>query len=33
VKPESQLRGRTAAAILAEIVERTPLDVGELKAA
>ncbi|MCC7359872.1 MAG: MoxR family ATPase [Anaerolineales bacterium] len=33
VKPESQLRGRTAAAVLAEIVERTPLDVGELKAA
>lgn len=31
VKPESQLRGRTADMILAEIVERTPLDVGELK--
>lgn len=31
VKPESQLRGRTAEMILAEIVERTPLDVGELK--
>jgi MoxR-like ATPase len=33
VKPESQLRGRTAAMVLADIVERTPLDVGELKAA
>ena len=31
IKPESQLRGRTAQAILAEIVERTPLEVGELK--
>jgi MoxR-like ATPase len=31
LKPESQLRGRTAAAVLNEILERTPLDVGELK--
>jgi MoxR-like ATPase len=31
VKPESQLRGRTAEAILAEILERTELDIGELK--
>ncbi len=29
VKPESQLRGRTASAILAEILERTGLDIGE----
>jgi MoxR-like ATPase len=31
VKPESQLRGRTAEAILAETLERTKLDIGELK--
>jgi MoxR-like ATPase len=31
VKPESQLRGRTAEAILAETLERTELDIGELK--
>jgi MoxR-like ATPase len=31
VKPESQLRGRTAEAILAEILERTKLDIGELR--
>jgi MoxR-like ATPase len=31
VKPESQLRGRTALAILAEILEQTELDIGELK--
>ena len=31
VKPESQLRGRSAEAILAEILERTELDIGELK--
>jgi len=31
VKPESQLRGRTAGAILGEILERTELDIGELK--
>jgi MoxR-like ATPase len=31
VKPESQLRGRTAEAILDEILERTALDIGELK--
>jgi MoxR-like ATPase len=31
VKPESQLRGRTAEAVLAEILERTELDIGELK--
>ena len=29
VKPESQLRGRDAAAIVAEILARTPLDIGE----
>jgi MoxR-like ATPase len=33
VKAESQLRGRTAGAILDEILEKTPLDIGELKAA
>jgi MoxR-like ATPase len=31
LKPESQLRGRTASAVLNEILEQTPLDVGELK--
>jgi MoxR-like ATPase len=31
VKPESQLRGRTAETILAEILEDTELDIGELK--
>jgi len=31
LKPESQLRGRSAEAILAEILERTELDIGELK--
>ena len=31
VKPESQLRGRTALAILGEILEQTELDIGELK--
>ncbi len=31
VKPESQLRGRTDQAILAEILEQTQLDIGELK--
>ena len=31
VKPESQLRGRTAGAILSEILERTELDIGELE--
>jgi len=30
VKPESQLRGRTAEIILAEILERTEIDIGEL---
>jgi MoxR-like ATPase len=30
VKPESQLRARTAEVILAEILERTELDIGEL---
>src|SRR5438067_8544830 len=29
VKPESQLRGRDATAIVAEILARTPLDIGE----
>ena len=31
LRPESQLRGRTPEAILAEILERTELDIGELK--
>jgi MoxR-like ATPase len=31
VKPESQLRGRRAETILEEILERTELDIGELK--
>ncbi|MGA9348605.1 MAG: MoxR family ATPase [Anaerolineae bacterium] len=31
IKPDSQLRGRTAGGILAEILERTELDIGELK--
>jgi MoxR-like ATPase len=31
VKPDSQLRGRTAGGILAEIVEQAELDIGELK--
>ncbi|MDY6877174.1 MAG: MoxR family ATPase [Chloroflexota bacterium] len=31
IKPDSQLRGRTAHTILAEILERTGLDIGELK--
>jgi MoxR-like ATPase len=31
VKPESQLRGRTALMILAEILEHTALDIGALK--
>ena len=31
VKPESQLRGRTVEGILAEILEQTELDIGELK--
>jgi MoxR-like ATPase len=30
IKPESQLRGRTAVAILAEILEATELNIGEL---
>ncbi len=30
VKPESQLRGRTAEAIIGEVLERTELDIGEL---
>jgi MoxR-like ATPase len=30
IKPESQLRGRTAQAILAEILEHTELDIGQL---
>jgi MoxR-like ATPase len=33
IKAESQLRGRTAGAILDEILEKTPLDIGELKTA
>jgi MoxR-like ATPase len=31
VKPESQLRGRTAGQVLADILEKTPLEVGELR--
>jgi len=31
IKPEGQLRGRTAAAILEEILKTTPLDIGELQ--
>jgi MoxR-like ATPase len=31
VKPESQLRGRTAVTILAEILEATELNIGELE--
>jgi MoxR-like ATPase len=31
VKPESQLRGRTAGTILSEILERAELDIGELE--
>lgn len=31
VKPESQLRGRTAQVIMAEILEETTLEIGELK--
>lgn len=30
IRPESQLRGRTAVAILAEILEQTELDIGRL---
>jgi MoxR-like ATPase len=30
VKPESELRGRTAAGILRQILEETELDIGEL---
>jgi MoxR-like ATPase len=29
IKPESQLRGRSAALVLAEILEKTPVEVGE----
>jgi len=29
VKPETQLRGRTALTIVDEILERTPLDIGD----
>jgi MoxR-like ATPase len=31
VKPDSQLRGRTAASILEEILKQTPLDIGEME--
>ena len=31
VRPESALRGRTAAAIVAEMVEKTPLDLGSVE--
>lgn len=30
VKPESALRGRTAPAIVADLVEQTPLDLGDV---
>jgi MoxR-like ATPase len=30
IKPESQLRGRTASTVLNDILEQTPLDVGKL---
>jgi len=30
VKPESALRGRTAASVLRDLLERTPLDLGDL---
>jgi MoxR-like ATPase len=33
LKPESQLRGRTADVVLNEILEKTALDIGELKRA
>ena len=32
VKPESALRGRSARSIIAEIVEQTPLDLGQVEA-
>jgi MoxR-like ATPase len=32
VKPESTLRGRTAAAVVADILEQTPLDLGSVEA-
>jgi hypothetical protein len=32
VRPESVLRGRTANAIIAELLERTPLDLGGVEA-
>ena len=31
VNPESALRGRTAQSIIAEIVEQTPLDLGDVR--
>ena len=31
VRPEAELRGRTANAILAEVLENTPLEIGELE--
>ncbi|MBN2501686.1 MAG: MoxR family ATPase [Anaerolineales bacterium] len=31
VKPEAELRGRTAPRILADIIEKVPLDIGELE--
>ena len=31
VRPDSALRGRTAEAILAEILAETPLDLGEVE--
>jgi MoxR-like ATPase len=32
VRPESGLRGRTAEAVIAEIVQQTPLDLGNVEA-
>lgn len=31
VKPDSSLRGRTAATVVAELVEQTPLDLGDVR--
>jgi hypothetical protein len=31
VRPESQLRGRTAEAIIGEIMTNTPLDLGDVE--
>jgi MoxR-like ATPase len=31
LQPESELRGRTAPAVLRDILESVPLDIGELR--